>query len=242
MPAQSNQSLIIGMHCLRQIVSATRPKGVRQLAAELGITPTRVSRLAGTLVEQGLVRQNAQRKFVPGPALYLMSLWGIGSSGILPAALPILQDLFQEGLTVALGAYWQGNVCFLIHERPGQPLGEALLTHRILPMERSSLGVALAAAAGDPVPRQLDPASPFRDREMLQAEFERVRASGYALLRFPGRVVSIGIALNLPGNLGLGVSGKRIGEESIPELVALVKEQGARMEASLAWAGRSAGT
>lgn len=222
LPAQPNNSLITGIECLQHLVGAGGPIGSREVARRMGLTHTRVNRLLGTLAYMGLLEQDAERRYRPGPALHALAAQSMMASGLLPAALPSLLELRRDGYTVALGTLWSGLVCYLFHERPGQQLEDAILRHELTPADHSAIGVALLASRpGSPAkPPKLAKGLrttllPGQDVETLVQE---AREKGYALLRYEDDVKSIGVTIGSPPIAGLAVSGLHIGEEFVPEI------------------------
>lgn len=225
-PAQPNNSLIIGVECLQQVVGAGEPIGSREVARRMGMTHTRVNRLLGTLAFMGLLEQDADRRYRPGSGLHTLAAQSMMASGLLPTALPLLRDLSRDGYTVALGTLWQGRVCFLFHERPGQSFEDAILRHEIWPADHSTIGVALLAAQHNlPLPR----VEPIGDRGNLLPHQEltrtviQARERGYATLRFRDGSVSVGVSIGDPPIAGLAVASKHLGEEMIAEVAVRLR-------------------
>lgn len=210
MTVQLNHSLIHGITCLQVVASAERPVGSREVARQLEMTHTRVNRLLGTLAHIGLVEQTLDRKYKSGPALHVLAAQSMKGSRLLSAALPYLMAFREEGFTVALGVLWRGQVCYLFHERPWQPMEAAIATHELYPADRSSLGVALLASS----------LAPDQARGDLREAIAHVHEKGYAVLRFGGGDVSIGTTLGQPPLAGIAVSGKHIGEPFIPQIAS----------------------
>lgn len=208
MPAQLNHSLIHGITCLQVVASAERPLGSREVARMLEMTHTRANRLLGTLAHIGLVEQSSDRKYRPGPALHVLAAQSMKGSRLLAKALPHLLALRQDGFTVALGVLWRGQVCYLFHERPWQPVEAAIAMHELYPAHRSSLGVALLAH--HVAPEQATPE--------LREAIAHVHREGYAVLRFADGEMSIGVAIGRPPLAGMAVSGRHIGAEFIPQI------------------------
>jgi DNA-binding IclR family transcriptional regulator len=236
MPAQLNHSLIRGIICLQWIASAGQPVGSRELARRLGLDHTRVHRSLSTLAHLGLIEQTQDRKYRPGPALHVISAQSMKGSGLLPAALPHLMELRAEGFTVAVGVLWRGQVCYLYHQRPWQPMEAAIGMHELYPADKSSLGIALLASSSF----EDWPESPESD---LSEAVAHVHRQGYAVRRYVNGEVSIGVPIGQPPLAGLAVSSMHIGEEFIPQIVqrlrhaaeqiaaAVEKKQGKRLDA-----------
>jgi DNA-binding IclR family transcriptional regulator len=222
LPAQPNESLINGIAVLQRVVSAGAPAGSREIARQMGMLATRVNRLLGTLAHLGLLEQDSSRKYRPGPALHILGAQSMIASRLLPAALPVLMRLRQEGgFTVALGVLWEGRVCFLFHERPWQPVEEALFRHVLWPAQYSSLGIALLAARdGEPHLVEPEPGLPISvaPNQNITDLIAFTRKNGYAVLRHTNNHVSIGVTVGTPPVAGLAVAGNLIGDEFLPEI------------------------
>lgn len=198
----------------------------------MGMSPTRVNRLLGTLAHLGLLEQDANRKYRPGPALHILGAQSMIASRLLPAALPVLMRLRQGGLTVALGVLWEGRVCFLFHERPWQPVEEALFRHVLWPAQYSSLGIALLAAQpGEPQLIEAEPGLPISvapDQDIGEL-IAFARKHGHAVLRHTNNHVSVGVTVGNPPVAGLAVAGNLIGEEFLPEIARRLHEAAAEI-------------
>ncbi len=237
-PAQPNNSLIAGVECLQQVVNAGEPVGSREVSRRMQLTHTRVNRLLGTLAHMGLLERDSDRKYRPGPALHALAAQSMMASRLLPAALPSLLKLRSEGYTVALGTLWEGKVCFLFHERPWQPVEEAILRHELWPAQLTSLGVALLAHQSGSLTK-LVPAPAAAAARLLpghepKATVAFARKHGYAVLRFVGDVVSIGVAVGSPPIAGLAVSGQHIGEEFVSDIASKLHAAGSEILARIA--------
>jgi DNA-binding IclR family transcriptional regulator len=212
MTAQPNQSLIHGIAALQTVVGAGRAVGSREVSRLLDDDHTRTSRLLSTLASIGLLEQNSQRKYQPGPGLHVLAAQSLRGSMLLTCALPHLKTLLGQGMTVALGVLWQRQVCFLFHSKPGQPLEESIGRHELHPAERSSAGLALLAHAlprpAKKPQRNLIDAEPTVPVEHLDATLESVRERGYARLRFAhAGILSLGLPLGERPIGALAISG-----------------------------------
>jgi DNA-binding IclR family transcriptional regulator len=222
LPAQPNNSLITGLECLQHIVGAGSAIGSREVARRMGMTHTRVNRLLGTLAYMGLLEKDAGRRYRPGPGLHALAAQSMMASRLLPSALPVLSGLGRDGYTVALGTLWNGQVCYLFHERPGQSVEDAILRHELWPADHSTVGIAILAARADkdsPLPPPPENAQvtllPGQD---IARTVAAARSDGYATLRFEDDVISIGVAVGSPPIAGLAVSGRHLGAQFIPEI------------------------
>lgn len=224
LPAQPNNSLILGMECLRLVTSAGGAIGSREVARRLGLTHTRINRLLGTLAFMGLLERDGDRRYRTGPALHALAAQSMMASRLLPAALPVLRELGRDGYTVALGTLWAGKVCYLYHQRYGQSQDEAILGHELWPADQSTIGVALLAVKDD-LPADLDPADVPPGSTLLPGQdihdtVSAARERGYAMLRFSDDITSIGVAVGHPPVAGIAVSRRHLGGEFLEAVAA----------------------
>lgn len=163
--------------------SDARPElGVSELARELGMHKSTVSRLLATLEGRGLARRVGDR-FVPGPELARLGSLAVRGLALLPAARPILARLAAEtGETVNL-AVRQGDAALNVHQvETAHFVGLTDWTGRTTPLHATANGKALLAFGAGPVPGEL---AVLTDRTIVDAlalagELERTRSRGYA--------------------------------------------------------------
>lgn len=236
-PVQPNNSLINGLACLQLVVTREEPVGVRELARELNLSPTRVSRLLTTLAHLGLVSRTSRRKYRPGSAIHVLAAHSLHASPLLSLALPYLLQFREEGFTVALGVLWRRQVCYLFHERPSQSLEEAIGRHEVYPAEFSSAGMVLLAEANAPAP--LEPAMPQVSVEYLNTpddwkeRLRQIRERGFAALRYKSGEVSVGVPIESPAVAAIAVSGMRLDDGRILELSKRLRLAAVGIENSL---------
>ncbi len=160
-----------------------RELGVSELAAELGLHKSTVSRLLATLERRGLVRREGDR-FVPG--FELARLGGLAMRGfvLLGVARESLEELAERtGETVNL-AVRDGDRALNVHQvQTGHVVGLTDWTGRALPLHATANGKVLLAFGGGALPRELPRLTQktLTSRKKLRAELERVRAAGFAV-------------------------------------------------------------
>lgn len=234
LPAQPNNSLMLGVECLRLVTSAGGAIGSREVARRLGLSHSRINRLLGTLAFMGLLERDADRRYRPGPALHALATQSMMASRLLPAALPILRELGRDGYTVALGTLWAGKVCYLYHQRHGQSQDEAILGHQTWPADLSSVGIALLATQDglpDAVePGDAPPGSTLLPNQDVRTTVRGARERGFAMLRFSDDVVSIGVAIGSPPVAGIAVSRRHIGGEFLETLATRLHAAAAEID------------
>lgn len=154
-PAQPNRSLIDGLEVLLAAIDAGAPIGVRGLARRLGLETTRTQRLLATLAHLGLLHQDGERRYAPGPGLPVLSALALSGHGLLPRAVPAMDALAQSHrVTVALGALWRDRVTYLAVTGPERSLAEAVGGSPTRAMGHSSIGIALLAERGPDYARE----------------------------------------------------------------------------------------
>ncbi len=228
-PAQPNKSLIDGLECLEAVALAGQPIGVRELARLLGLEPTRVSRLLGTLAYLGLTEKTDTRKYAPGPGIHVLSAMGLSGSHLLRASLPVIRRLMQErGMRVAVGVLWRRHVCYFYHGTPDQPFEQAIGGHRLYPAERSSIGRILLAEKRKKDVEDLFADDPDVDTGQLLQDLVQVKKDGYC--RAPdGNSLAVGIG-EIPF---AGLAFSSVDPDNIPRLVQELHEAAAEIAQSL---------
>jgi len=156
---------------------------VSELAGELGLHKSTVSRLLATLEARGLVRRAGDR-FCPGPEL--ARLGGLAIRGLALSQLvrePLARLAEQTGETVNL-AVRHGDLALNVHQvETGHLVGVRDWTGRSLPLHCTANGKALLAFGGGALPAELPELTEWTitDAAELQEELERARVRGYTL-------------------------------------------------------------
>lgn len=195
LPAQPNQSLIDGLDCLQALSAADGPTGVRELGRKLGLEPTRVSRLLGTLAHLGLAEKDARRKYRPGPGMHVLSAQALRGSRLLQNAWPKLRALSAEPLTVALGVLWRDEVCYLYHSKGERPFEEGVFHFDLFPAGKSSIGRVLLAHRAGKAPKG------------LSTELQKIRRDGFCRLDRGGTERSLAVPIGHPAVAALAYAG-----------------------------------
>ena len=174
---------------LETVAFSSKPLGVTQLAAAVGLTKSAIFRHLVTLVERGFLVQDESSRYELGPKAFLIGRLAPATSDIVSIArdsMRIARDL--TGLAVVISApssqgvfvleTLHGTMAIEIGVRPGS----------YLPYYSSAQGkVFLAFGSKDlmesirpPDLRKLTPHT-IVDMERLRKELARVRAQGYAV-------------------------------------------------------------
>lgn len=193
--SRPNNSVINGLTCLQILTSRNKPTGCRELAREINEDPAVVSRLLGTLEMMGMAEKTSERKYRPGPALYILAAQSLRGSKLLPATLPVMDDFLRDGFGISVGILWQNQICFLVHARPEQKLITGIGAYDLQPAIESSAGIAMLA-------RQAKKSWPRKAKPAISEAF----TNGYGKLIFPGGETSLGMAVGNPAVAGLAIS------------------------------------
>ena len=179
-PAQPNYSILRGFLVLQEVIVAGRPIGSREVSRLVNIEHSTVNRILGTLVEAGMLQQNTDSKYLPGPRIHAFSALSLNASRLIPATLPVLEAFHAQGALVALGTLWRDMVVYLLHARVEQDIAHSAGVHESYPANKSVIGKVLGPGS---------PKSMWEDRPELQE-----RAWGARI----GEKENIGIAVVLP--------------------------------------------
>ena len=163
--------------------SAARPQvGVSELAVELGMHKSTVSRLLAVLQARGLVRRDGDR-FSPGPELARLGALAVRSLSLSQVAREPLERLAEEtGETVNL-AVRQGDQALNVYQvQTAHVVGVTDWTGRGAPLHATANGKVLLAFRDGSLPNELPALTPstITDREALRAELDLVARRGFA--------------------------------------------------------------
>lgn len=157
--------------------------GVSELAAELGMHKSTVSRLLATLEKRGLVRREGDR-FLPGFELARLGALAVRGVALVASAREELEALARAtGETVNL-AVRDGDRALNVHQVNSEHIvGVGDWSGRALPLHATANGKVLLAFGRGPLPRELPAVTQktITGRSELRAELERVRTAGFAV-------------------------------------------------------------
>lgn len=158
---------------------------VSELAHELGIHKSTVSRLLGTLERRGFVRRERER-FLPGLELARLARAADPISPLVERALPIMERLAATtGEAVTLGVA-RGTRAWYVAQRDGAHiLRVGDWVDRSTPLHSSATGKVLLAFSDAVVGGPLERHTPktIIDPEALAQEIRRTQLRGYAVIR-----------------------------------------------------------
>lgn len=221
MATQLNASILDSFAIVQEIMGSQTPLGSRELSRRLNMEHTRANRLLKTLTLTGMVCQTADRKYAPGASVHVLAAQSLHASGFLRNSLPFIRELKDDLTTVALGVLWKMQVAYLLHARPWQSVDETLGSHELVPVEISSLGVALLAEQAEIDMSDIP--------ESIRREVRDARKNGYAVLRFKNGAVSIAVAVGRPVLGALGFSRESMSDSEFRRFTGLALDIGAQI-------------
>jgi|Tabmets5t2r1_1033131.scaffolds.fasta_scaffold40961_2 DNA-binding IclR family transcriptional regulator len=157
--------------------------GVSELAAELGMHKSTVSRLLAALERRGLVRREGER-FAPGPELArlgTLAVRGLTLTGVARASLELLAE--RTGETVNLAVREGDRALNILQVDAAHFVGVTDWTGRAAPLHASANGKALLAFGDGRPPGRLTKLTPrtILDRGELRDDLARARSAGFAV-------------------------------------------------------------
>lgn len=164
---------------------------VAELSTSAGLNKAAAYRILHTLERRGYVMRGVGdvRRYSLGPAFRSLTRENATSLGLLVAARPVLNSLWEEyGETVNLGVMAQDRVLYLDILESEQGLRTTVTVGSVDHLHSTALGKAMLAALSDAEARRILAGTDRvarTDRTVtsipkLLAELERVRAAGYA--------------------------------------------------------------
>lgn len=236
---------------LRCLSSSPEALGVSEIARQVGLHKSSISRLLFTLEEAHLVeRDRVTGKFSPGIGLISLAAPLISNLRLLDIAKPFLEELAEtSGETVSLNI-WDGEAAVSVQ----QVAGANAVTHFAPPGMRNPAHctaagkVLLAFVPDDDVARILgDGLKSYTDHttadeEALRAELERIRLEEHAVNEgeFVGDVGAVaGIVRDMEGRVIAAIAATvpmyRFDEARKPDLVVAVKATAGRLSRRLGY-------
>ena len=164
--------------------------GVRQIARDIGTTPSTVHRILATFEEYRLLGRSNDGQYVVDLELYRICETIAGELSPTRIAKPFLEELAAEcGETTVFGVYdpRQRRVMFSSRVEARHPVRHVAELHRWLPVHSGASGLAILAFRPPEERRlvyaegleSLTPATLVTPAK-IEAELTRIRAQGYA--------------------------------------------------------------
>jgi DNA-binding IclR family transcriptional regulator len=216
--------------------------GVSELAAELGLHKSTVSRLLATLERRGLVRREGER-FAPGPELARLGALATRGLTLTDAARPSLERLAEQtGETVNLAVRVDARALNVLQVDAAHFVGVTDWTGRAAPLHATANGKALLAFGSGELPSRLPKLTrrTIVARSRLRTELTHAREVGFAVAVEELEVGLHAVAAPVFDALGscvaaVSVSGPayRLPESRLPEIGLLCAAAGDEVSARL---------
>lgn len=153
---------------------------VSELAGQLDMHKSSISRLLATLESRGLVRRDGEH-FSPGPELARLGGLAVRALTLVEIAQEPLARLAEQAGEAVNLAVRQGDGALNVHQVDSNHFIAVDWRGRLMPLHGTANGKVLLAWGGD-IPSELEPLAPrtITDRGVLRAELDAIRARGYA--------------------------------------------------------------
>lgn len=227
--ADSNQALARGLYVLRRLVESSTPLSATELAKELGLHQSSISRVLATLIEAGYVRKDERGRFVPDYGVITLAA-ETTRLPLLTRPLPVFREFLQQHptLTITTAMLWRSEMIYLTRSSSGAPTHLYEYTGNTgFPLHQSAPGLRLLLDLPEDQAVELLAASRARhgwggDRDVVPADERGVLAAArercdHDVLVLPGWVA--------PGELSGAIPVRT--SEPHPVALAVVVRDGA---------------
>lgn len=238
-----------------EILAREGHAGVSEIAEEMGIHKSTVSRLMGSLVSRGMVHQNSDRgKYQLGFGILRLASTIPGRLSLVHEARPVLESLAEEFKETVNLAVLRSNYAVNVDQAMGP---STLATYdwvgSLTPLHATSSGKVLLAALGaeerDRILKEAGlkarTARTITSRKELDAQLLEVSAKGYAVVREEFEIGLNAVAVPVYNHQGevtgaISISGPafRFDPEKIPGLLETLTEAGLKVSANMGYTRR----
>jgi IclR family acetate operon transcriptional repressor len=173
-----------------------KPAGPREIARELGMTPSTVHRLLAQLEEEGLVRSLPEGRYELGLAFLRVAWQAAGAGSLRELALPHLRALAAAaGETVLLASFDPGRLeaCVIATVESDEPVRFVPGLYERRPLTAGAVGRAMLAFLPERDRAQIVHAATVGGSAMERALAD-TRAKGYAVSIEERRPGAVGVA------------------------------------------------
>ncbi len=238
-----------------EILARDGHAGVSEIAEEMGVHKSTVSRLLGSLVTREIVHQNSERgKYQLGFGVLRLASSIPGRLSLVREARPFLENLAEEWKETVNLAVLRSNYAVNVDQAMGpSTLATFDWVGSLTPLHATSSGkVLLAALPADERTRILkETGLPGRtprtitDRKILEKQLIDVAHNGYAVTLEEFEIGLNSMAVPVYNHLGevigsVSISGPafRFKPEEVPGLVEAITEAGLRISAKMGYRPR----
>ncbi len=238
-----------------EILARDGHAGVSDIADEMGIHKSTVSRLLGSLVSREMVHQNSERgKYQLGFGILRLASSIPGRLSLVREARPVLESLAEEFKETVNLAVMRSNFAVNVDQAMGP---STLATYdwvgSLTPLHATSSGkVLLAALPADERKRVLrETGLPSRtprtvtSMKELETQLIGVARDGYGVVREELEIGLTAVAVPVYNHVGavigaVSISGPafRFDPEQVPGLLETLKQAGLQISARMGYTGR----
>jgi len=207
------KTLLKGIQVLEALSASQAPRGVSELAVELGITKANAHRLLRTLVEaEYVVQDEASGRYALSLRMWEKGVAALSGLDLGDVARPRLRELCEEADESVQFAVLQGSDIVYIDKADSRhPLRATTQIGSRVPAYCVSTGKALLACTEGALSRLRFPLKRFTpttigSRELLERELAQILRDGYAVNRGEWRDGIWGIAAAIHDAQGVPVA------------------------------------
>lgn len=240
------QSLARGLKILDILADADDSVGITELAHQMEMDKSSISRLMQTLANYGYAEQDpSTRRYRLGPQIVVLGQTLLNRIPLRDQARPFLHQLVERtGECAHLAIVAQGQVLYIDQVESPATLRVNAGIGTLAPLHCTALGKVLLAFGDTPPPDHLGTFTTrtIVDRDVLRAHLDQTRRQGYAVddeeFSYGVRCVAVPVTDYRNKAVGaVGISGPagRMGLERIPDLAAIVREVGVALSNKLSF-------
>lgn len=190
-PEQTVKSISRAVAVLRCFTEAEPERRVTELAAELNLHKSTVSRILATLEKEGLVSQDPEtKKFRLGLGLISLAGVALGQLDVRGVAQPYLSELVEKSQETVNVSVLEGNECVNVERaRSPQPIRYVGWIGRRTPLHCTAAGKVLLAylppegrSSYLSLPLVSYTEKTLTERPVLEQSLAEVRRQGYAIV------------------------------------------------------------
>ena len=238
-----------------EILARDGHAGVSDIAEEMGIHKSTVSRLLGSLVSREMVQQNTERgKYQLGFGILRLASSIPGRLSLVREARPVLESLAEDFKETVNLAVLRSNFAVNVDQAMGP---STLATYdwvgSLTPLHATSSGKVLLAALSTDERNQIykkvgltsRTSRTVTDRSALENELLSVARDGYAMVHEEFEIGLTAVAAPVYNHVGtviaaVSISGPsfRFDPENTPGLIEGLRDAGLRISAKMGYTGR----
>jgi DNA-binding IclR family transcriptional regulator len=168
---------------IRMLRVSPSPFTLARVAAEVGIAASTAHSLLTELLSQGIVTQDADKRYQLGPALFYLGAAYARHTPLFRSVWVELVNLANEfDVTAALATPWENHHLIIASHRAGEPPIAVAFGGRV-PLDSGSWGKVFYASSAAPLPSKLTSYTgrTIKDLEEYKKDVAVVRERGFAI-------------------------------------------------------------